>query len=266
VNWINAEWMTQLTANPLLVKETRRPNKLSARAALKLDFGAGLVASAFSIAYFLLVRDIGLISLIAALYCLAVLSMPPFVAYTAAILTVNDMRASQFELLQLTAISNTRLIEGYILTALYRCRGFLAVLIGIAPFAIIWGIYLSVYEVYIRCVQYRLPSSSYNCEPPSPILVPLALMAFMILIISVVGVCLLSASLGVLLAALSRSRFLSGISALILALIASCSLVLVPMNNNVLNMFLASLIYVSFPYLFSLSAILTARPIARKRS
>lgn len=266
MDWVKAEWMTRLTANPLLVKETRRPNKLSASAALKLDFGAGLAVSAFSIAYLLLVREIGLISLIAALYCLVVLSVPPFVAYTAAILTINERQAEQFDLLQLTTLSNAKLIQGYVLTALYRCRGFLAVLVGIAPFAIIWGIYLSVYEVYVRCVQYRLPSSSYTCQQPDPILVPLALMAFVVLLISVVGVCLLSASLGVLFATWTRSRLLSGISALILALIASCSLVLVPMNNNVPNMLLASLIYVVFPYLLSLSAMRTAYPLARKRS
>jgi hypothetical protein len=230
---------------------------------LKWGFGAGLLLTIFNIVFFLLTKDIGAIFLITAIYCMIVISIPPFVAYIAAISTVNDMQPDQFDLLHMTSISNAHLIQGYILSTLYRCRSFFAVLIGTVPFAIIWGIYLSVYEVFVYCLRFsRTPDT---CQPPSPMLVPLALIAFTVLVISIIGVCILSVSLGVLFAALSKSRLMSGMAAVIVALAASGSLTIIPMNHDVLNMLLASLFYVPFPYLLSLSTITIAQPLARKR-
>jgi hypothetical protein len=263
MNWIRRQWMPNFLANPLLVKEIRLPTRLNARKILKLGFGIGLVVSILSAVSLLFTYDTNLIILFTLIYGVIVISVAPFIAYTAAILTVNNMRAEQFDLLYLTTIRDARLIEGYILSACYRCRGFFAVLIGIAPFVITWATYLSVYSGYIRCLQYDIIPAS--CELPSPMLLPVALISFIVLSISLIGVYIFSASLGVFFAVLAKSRLLSGIAAVIVSLIAICSVIVILMSNDLLNTLLASLFYVPFPYLLSLSAVMASQPLARKK-
>jgi hypothetical protein len=256
--------IARLISNPLLVKEIRRSPKALVRPALKAGFAMGVVMMVLSLLMLFASDEVGHITLIMALYGLVVISLPSLAANSASTFTLNIMQNAQFDLLYLTSISNAQLIEGYILTTLYRCRGYFSVVLGFAPFALIGGIYLSVYEPYVRCLNYRF--NPYPCDPPSLLpSAPLALVAFVLLGVCIVGVCLLLTSLGVLLATLWRTKFFSGMAALILALIASSTLILALINHrDTFELFQSTLIYLPFPFLLCLLVIRIARPFARR--
>lgn len=65
---------------------------------------------------------------ITTLTVLIALAMPIHMAYVAAMLTVNYVRSTEYPLVCVTAISDNKILGGFLLAVLYRCRAILVLL------------------------------------------------------------------------------------------------------------------------------------------
>jgi len=240
----------------------RRSKQGVARSALKFGFGLGMAITLFSLSGLLISPEIGHVRLMLSLFFLVTASIPPFLAYTAVLMTVAGIRERQFELLYVTTISDARLLEGHILSALYRNRRLLLMVIGFAPIAIVWMLYVSTAENYVRCLHNVNPSRV--CQPSSLISVLSALLAFIAISISVGGTCFLSTILGVWFAVWWRNRFFSSIVAVMLALTMVMILVIASITLSIPDLLQRHLLYPPILYLFCGFTILVARSLARR--
>jgi hypothetical protein len=174
------------------------------------------------------------------------------VAYTAAAVTVNEMQAKPFELLYLTTLSNQHLIIGYFINALDRFRGFFALIVGFAPFAIV----SAVYTVLYNCSQF------YPCALSFTVVLS-GIMGFTVLAVNVIGICLLGAAFGVFLAAWWRNRITSTLIALMFSIVAMTLTYATP-SFSLSELLKQNLIALPVIYVACAVFILLARPFARK--
>lgn len=253
--------IARFASNPLLMRQRRCPTKVKVRSALKYGFGFGLVTTFFSVVWFLITTQDDQITLLLLLFCLAVACVAPCVAYAAVKVTSDDMSRRQFEVLHVTPMSEERLVEGYVLSTLYSCRGLFSLIIGLTPVAATWAAYISIYDSGWSCATTNVTI----CERISYPFYPLSsLMAFIALCVSLVGICILSAAVGVLLAAFWRNRFLSSIGAVILTFMMSFTFGWVLVNSDMAEFFQSHLIWLPVPYLLYGLAILMAPSLVRE--
>jgi len=253
--------LARFVTNPLLVREMRRSKKGVAHSALKFGFGLSLAITPFGLIGLLISPEIDHIRLVLSLFFLVIAPIPPFLAYTAVLIAVTELRGRPFELLYLTTMSDARLVEGYIVSTLHRNRRLLFLVIGSTPLAIFWLTYISTYEDYVRC----LFNTSQVCQvSPSFISMLSALAAFILIGISVIGICLLSTTLGVLFAAWWRNKFFASITAIMLALSLVVVLVVLSITFSISQLLQRLMIYLPVAYILCGLALLTARPLARR--
>lgn len=257
-----ANRIARLTSNPLLIRETRRPTRITARSVLKYSFSLSFIITVFAVVGVIFGNgESGHVSLMLALFSLAVVSVPPYVAYTAAVLTVIDRQSKQFDLVHITTISNARLIEGYNLSVMYRSRALFLAIIGFAPLAIVWAVYMSV----SFCTDSYFTTAP-PCQPISSASVFVSLLSFMVLGINVGGICLLSIVLGVFLGAWWGSRFLSSTVALLITLITITCLIFASVNFSVAVLLERNLLFLPGLYLAYILFVRVIRPLARPKT
>lgn len=257
-NQIVDRWMS----NPLFVREMRRAQKPTIRSAIRRGIVIGVIVAFLTLVFLVRGDERGYLQAVLFLYALLIISLPPFAAYTAAAVTSDDMTRQQFEMLHITALSNASLVEGYILSTLFRCRWLIGPIIGFAPFALVASIYVS--NSFASCFPNNYLSPTCRIMP-SLDAVLLTVLSSILFVLTIAGVCLLSATIGVLLAAWWRNRPLStfvapfaGMILIIILLIYTLSFYepVPPLQRNL----------VVLPFLYALCglAILATRPFARK--
>jgi hypothetical protein len=201
--------LARLTTNPLLIRATYHPGKLSISSGLRYGFAAAAIASALGVILLIVTNDSGPIRSFLGAYAVLILALPAFLAYAAAVVTVNVRRKTPLDLLYMTAISNQRLSEGYTLISLYRFKNFLALLVGFTPLALLWIATISIYDCQFAdfCPQDR-----------SPLVFLLTLAGLIVYAFNVMGIGLLMTAVGVFLGVAFGNRILSSLSALLIGL------------------------------------------------
>lgn len=88
----------------------------------------------------------------------ATLSLPLFVASTAARLTVSYARSQEYPLLCVTALPDRRIVSGYVLTVLRYTRSPMALILGMAPaFGVVF-----TYFTWVYTSSYHSPWTWYD--------------------------------------------------------------------------------------------------------
>lgn len=217
------------STNPLLARLTRKKTWLSARGALWLALGLGLLGLALSTRSLLQLRSTSFnpltVALLVAAWALTILS-PPVVAIIAATLTSREIESGAHDMLSLTPVSETAQVWGYILAAFYRARLWLALAVGLMPTLVIGMMNISlVAEAILYNILFYYPEGFYGESSHSldPNVLPFALLSLAIVLGSW-GVNWLAAALGVGLALRWRRRIIASIFAPLVALFCSLAL------------------------------------------
>jgi hypothetical protein len=232
----------------------RHPGKLSIASGLRYGFAISWIVSGIGLIFFIVSSDSSPIRLFLELFALLILVLVPFLAYAAAVTTINALRGSQFDMLCVTALSDQCLIEGYILTSLYRFKGFLALLVGFTPLIVLWAAAISVYDC-------QFPSF---CSSPNLMVFFITLVGFILLALNVIGICLFNTVVGLLLAVAFRSRIMSGLGALIVGLSLTPLYLWAASGRE--ELFMHNLLLLPIFYVLSGMMIWRARPLVRKVS
>lgn len=200
--------------NPLLVRHVRRQGRLSVWTAFLLGFGVSLLGAALTVA--LLLYGSAIVSrpleVVLTISVSVILFVPVFIAYRSANTTAYDLQNPQYDLMCLTTIPDSRMMEGLVLSALYRCGYLLLALIGAMPILTVGMIYN---QLYVRC-----PWTWTGCLllTPSFLEVVRWLPSYLLLGLSVLGVNFAGAAVGVAVALSVRNVVLSGVVALLATL------------------------------------------------
>lgn len=124
-----------LWRSPLAARLTKRAGCLAGRAAVVL--GAGLALAVSALAILEVASDPGgpyAISGWSTLLAIIVWpSLPIFIAYVAASLTVNYARSFEYPLVCTTTLSDAEIVKGYLFATLYYCRSIVALMMGLVP-------------------------------------------------------------------------------------------------------------------------------------
>jgi hypothetical protein len=140
---------------------------------------------------------------------------PFFVALTAAELTIADVRAHEHELIVLTLLSNRKLVQSYIFSALYRWRLALVIIAGLMPAFILYESASNAgFGPYITCPL----DASYECHGPGVQVIVTSVMTFTTLGLFGLVFNLFAAAVGVAIALLWRQRILAGCAGIIFML------------------------------------------------
>jgi hypothetical protein len=230
----------------------RRPGGLTIQAGLKYGFTLSWIASGVGLLIFVVLDDTSPIRLFLGLFAILIVALPPFLAYAGAVQTVTATRGREFDLLCITPLSDYRLIEGYVLTSLYRFKGFLALLVGFTPLTLLWTAAIAIFDC-------QFPSF---CSAPNLINFFLALCGYIILAINITGICLFNTVIGVLLGTAITSRIVAGFGALIVSLSLTPFYVWAAVGMD--ELLVHNLIVLPIPYAFSAFLIWQARPLIRK--
>ncbi len=160
-------WLARLQSNPLIVRSIRQPSQLSMRRGLRYALRLALVISFLCILQAFTGREVGLTAFMLLLVAIIMITTPPFVAYAAGTVTIQELLSEQYELVHVTALSNARLIEGHVFRALHRCRFLLLLIATVSPFFILG---LIVYQGYIQCSGGRyMPVIYPSCQSFMPL-------------------------------------------------------------------------------------------------
>ncbi|NDJ55145.1 MAG: hypothetical protein GYB68_18905 [Chloroflexi bacterium] len=208
-----------LTRNPILLRLVRRgrPPSLKLTIALMLLI-AWATALLMGVMLFraprLSLSPARIEELLLSANLIAVIITPLIVAGLAAAVTVTDLRVGAYELLRLTELSGTALVQGYTFAALYRMRVMVALAMGLLPAWIMRVLYA---RIIYRVVDARaVPWLDY--------LGPLLLM--LVVAGGVLVINLLAAGLGVWFALIWRSALIAALLA-VLAMVILLPLVLI---------------------------------------
>ncbi len=261
------DWFISLRANPLVIRSLRQPARLPARRILTFSVRIALFVTAVCLAEAALRREVGLTMWMLLSAAIMLISTPPFVAYTASNLTLHELRSQQYELLHITALSNARLVQGYLFSALYRCRYFLLLIAGFMPFLIFSAM---VYAGYMRCfINNYLAMVLPGCWPlPLPEEPALWLVNSLLIFVCLAGIILLSAVLGVLLAVLLQVEILANLGSLMTPLVGTVTAawwVIGPPWQPLHVTFERALLLCAGVYLAAFLLMRFARPFARRR-
>src|SRR2546430_4934290 len=112
-----------LGSNPFVMRLSYRRRHLSTRHLVFLGASVGSLAFLTSTAAELIFRGHGFVSATLGIILIALIALPPYMAYTAGIIVATEVRSESYILLCVTPLSNTRLLEGHILGVLQRLRG-----------------------------------------------------------------------------------------------------------------------------------------------
>jgi hypothetical protein len=212
-------YLVDLRANPLVLRLIRRPVRMSSWRILLITICVALIVLALCTAAITSRYDLTITPGLLLLVAILMISTPPFVAYAASTLTLRELHSEQFELLHVTALSNARLIQGYIFAALYRARPFLLVIFGLMPTVLLGAMF---YSGYVRCTYNFSGQLLTDCGSiPLPEDPALWLLTFLLIFVCFAGVVLLSAIFGVLLAVLFQIEWIANPGALMLTLIGT---------------------------------------------
>lgn len=144
----------RLQSNPVFTQLTRNCKRPSMRVALWMSFGLGLLSLAVMTQRTLNMRSTTLGVpfgiLFTAVWALTLFA-PPKTLITAATLVSREMQNGLDDLLRLTPVSETTLMRGYTLTALYRLRGFLALVVGLMPILVLGTlqVYFAIFVAFV---------------------------------------------------------------------------------------------------------------------
>lgn len=192
----------RIAQNPLLVRWTRRTNGRSVRRLLGIGFLISLAAVLLS----LLVAAVdaeyaGATETALLLLGISIIATPPFIAYSAAILTSQELHNVDYPLLCITTLSNAQIVEGFVFSVLYRSRARLMILVGFLPVMLFMTAVVTSHARYDLCVQrsaYQTQQAA-SCDVEAPTGADMLNIAevYALLLTNTAGLSLFAAALGV---------------------------------------------------------------------
>lgn len=203
---------TTSRANPLILRQKYRSGRLLIRKALFAGARLGISAAVLGLGLILINHDLGPLKSVMAVIGLFVLSVPVMVAYSATYSTAELTRGEVYDLLCLTPLSNTRLTEGLVMSALFRSRILLALTSGLIPVLVLSMAGLSSYERYWSC---QLQAGPPGCAVQLPQVgdVILSVFSYLMLAVCLFGLNFLAVSIGVGMALACADSVRAGICA-----------------------------------------------------
>ena len=199
-------------SNPILQRLTQVPTFFSLRRCLWAAFGLGLLSLASSAWIFLKVPRYSawpelLMIAIAALVTLLTLVI---VAILAVLITRHSAREAATSEPALTLLTDSQIVQGYVVTALYQVRGLLIFVVGLMPALVILLMKLSVDVVVVFMNVMVAPPGEEGLYYGTPPVVQLPTtwnaLAQLLVVIGLWGFIWLAAALGVWLGLWQRGR------------------------------------------------------------
>jgi hypothetical protein len=262
--------------NPLAARLARHAGCLGGRVAIVLAILIGPLTSWTVIrAFHVDTADVflGMVNTIAIILTLgAVLSLPPFIASTAARVVVSYAHSPEYPLLCVTALSDGEIVTGYVLAILRHVRALLILMLGLAP---VFGMMVA-YVVWLVNVFDYPPMTWYDGVLATADLGMFGIVLKHILIttalsLGLLGINLLATALGVGFGLWWRSATPASIAALMTTvgstLVISCMVAKVVGSLEIPDDFtrhlLQCMLFAPFPYLLALGCMRLARRWAR---
>jgi hypothetical protein len=258
--------LASLQSNPLIARSIRQRSRLSVRRTLLLSVCIALLVSAFCLAQALFIRNISLTIVALMLVVTLMIAGPPLVAYLSASFTLQELHSEQYELVHVTALSDARLVQGYVYNALHRSRFIPLLIAGFSPFFVLGGVF---FQGYINCYVIRYSyAGSTQCQSmlPLPSDAALWLVMWVILFVCLGGLMLLAANFGVLLAVLFQNPFIANFMALLGALIGTLLVAGWGLRGPLPGVLAKGTVLAVAIYAASRMCLLVAQPFARRRA
>ncbi len=249
--------------NPVAARLTPRGTWPSARVALWLALGLGLAGLAISTLETLRMRseELGSFSVILLLMGLLVTILtPPIVAGVAVVLTSRDLHSGTYELMHVTTLSETTLVQGYVFAALHRVRFLLALVVGLMPALAVGMVQvgIAVAVIFYSIMVHPDPGYQYGPYGTSPGLDPAHItgpaLACMAIVVGLWGLNWQAAALGVGLSLRWRGSIMAIIAAPMITLLIAIGLPVLVLLTNGMGMVVAATLLA--PYI--LGAVTTA--------
>jgi hypothetical protein len=219
--------------NPLVTQLLRRYPKRMWRTGLIFGSGSALVSMLVGVIALFIRHEVGPIRLILALLGFLSLSILPFLAVVAARLTYLELTGQPFQLLYLTTLDNSRIVQGYIFVALFHCRRLLLLILGFTPVLLLGLTYVATFEPFVGCLL-SSTQGALGCQTalPRPSVVDLWLADFLLMAINFWTAVLLAATFGVGLAGWWRQAFLTQCTVAICTVLLGFTLTYLPLNSQ----------------------------------
>lgn len=199
--------------NPVAHRLTRQHRWPSLRLTFWLGFALGLLSLTISMWALLHLRENLLNFLLLGAWGVMLIS-PMLIAPMAAFMTGRDLKGDKYELLYITSLSDEKLVQGYILAALYRLRGLIVAGVGLMPALVISMVYVGLrYEAVFATQNGFYRSFQEETAVPNPAEITWLALVFMAVSFFIVSLNFPAAGLGVALALRWKSSVLSGVMA-----------------------------------------------------
>ncbi len=261
--------LSYLCANPLLARLMYRRKGRSTRWFIFLGAGVSGLVFLASVVGAKIFHESGLIPAALGIAFLALIALPPYVAYAAGVMLTSEVSSESYSLLCVTPLSNTQLLEGHILSILHRLRAPLLIVVGLAPVLLLMAMLADPLTAYLRCRSYTSPIlCQFTLQPAS--VVAIEVLDGITIAVALSGAVWLGIALGAGLALLFRTALVASLIAsfvLFMLMITVISLVATNYYNTPnVSVHVVYLTLAFLPYLAGFAILSTARGLVRRHS
>jgi hypothetical protein len=198
--------LERIRQNPLLIRQMRRTQRVTTQMAIRRSIIISVGVFLFTV-FALIGQMNGAVYVM--LMCMAwtFMMLPVMSALMAASITAQERRNDGFKLVCLTTISNYRLVEGHVVSAIYFVRNVLILMCGFTPLLAFGLIFAFGFHDFSTCLIRRIDSFE-TCIDQLPAMADtfVAILSVSILIASIWGITVFGMIAGVTLAILLRNE------------------------------------------------------------